>query len=420
VGIENRPLAALINRLEAESRVWLRIAATQTDHEWRINLVEATLGDPPPGWRRRRWRYPRARFVAATRPGTTVATWLKEGRLRLRPPVAALDLAGWVQVERRESAFASAFQPLPWPSVVWTVGTNSDVKAVPHDELVAADAPAFLSFDQAATVFFGLPSRTIRNFGGQEVVIRDQDRRARIDRVTIRPNDIVVRVRGDSVGETRLTLGGEQAPSANLSSGVDEVRLTLGSPLGEGAWLALHRDDELLDRRILDPSWQSTDVEVELDALTRVQILISRGEGPSTEFKRELPVSDARRVMKTAAAFANGDGGTLLPGVDNEGGVVGIGDENPRNAADRVASLLTDWVRPRIHFNLELVTIDTATVLVADVFPGADTPYGVGTTDRVVTYYVRRGGNSFPATPDDVRAFVRDRMPAPRHPLRDR
>ena len=49
--------------------------------------------------------------------------------------------------------------------------------------------------------------------------------------------------------------------------------------------------------------------------------------------------------------------------------------------------------------------------VVADIQAGSHSPYGVGTRDHDITYYVRRGATSFPATPDDVRAFVRSRMP---------
>lgn len=179
--------------------------------------------------------------------------------------------------------------------------------------------------------------------------------------------------------------------------------------------MALHKGLELLDRRGLDPAWGQTDVEIEVDPVTEVEVLISRGEGVSTEFKRQLP-TDARdsvvNMMKTVAAFANGEGGTLLFGIDNDGAVVGLGIDDVRKTLDRATQLIRDWVRPHVDFDTELTEVDGKHVLLVRVDAGAEPPYGVGTTDRRIDYYVRRSATSFPATPADVRAFVRARISA--------
>jgi Putative DNA-binding domain len=70
-----------------------------------------------------------------------------------------------------------------------------------------------------------------------------------------------------------------------------------------------------------------------IDRLTRVRALLTVGETPTVEFKSTLiwsiqgGVTEARlqkMVTKTIAAFANGDGGTLLIGVGPDGAVVGL------------------------------------------------------------------------------------------------
>jgi predicted HTH transcriptional regulator len=59
-----------------------------------------------------------------------------------------------------------------------------------------------------------------------------------------------------------------------------------------------------------------------------LQLLINAGEGPQVEFKAQLPDGNdnaARRTMlKTVAAFASGDGGTILFGVNDDGTVTGL------------------------------------------------------------------------------------------------
>ena len=187
----------------------------------------------------------------------------------------------------------------------------------------------------------------------------------------------------------------------------------LPSGLPPGAWLALHDDRELVDSQALDPSWRPpVDVVFEIEPATRIEALVNRGEGSTLEFKQELPSKDVLRVMKTVAAFANSEGGTLLFGVTDEQQIAGLDDALTRKAIDRVTSLISDHVHPHVLFTIEAITLGTAAVLAVHVQPGADTPYGVGTDPRKLTYYVRRGANSSPARPEDIRYSVRSRMPA--------
>jgi hypothetical protein len=324
-----------------------------------------------------------------------------------------------VQVERRQSRFAGIFQALPWPSIVWTVNVRDETSQMLHEELVADDAPAFLTFDLAAAAFFSVPPLPNRSFSGREFVVREQDLRARIDSVRVRPTEAIVAVSGEQLSRTALTLGGLAGQRKQLGRGTREVHFPLGGGIPAGSWMALHQGRELLDRRGLDPAWGQTDVEVEIDPVTEIEVLISRGEGVSTEFKRQLPTDERDsvvNVMKTVAAFANGDGGALLFGIDNDGAVVGLGIDDVRKMLDRTTQLIRDWVRPHIDFDIELTYVDGKQVLLVRVEAGAEPPYGVGTTERKIDYYVRRSATSFPATPADVRAFVRARLPVSASP----
>ncbi len=386
---------------------------------WQLSLLEVTLTEPPPGWTRQSWLYERAHFVAAAPAGATVARWLERGRIRLKPISLAISVAGSnVQVERRQSRFIGIFQPLPWPSVEWKVYVeDAQNRQMLHGELVAADAPAFLSYDLAASAFFGVtPSPGGRSFSGCECAIREQDRRARIDSVRVRSTEVIVNVSGDQLAGTLLTLGGADGQTKRLRPVSTDVHFPLAGGIPSGSWLALHRGYELLDRRGLDPAWGGlADVELEVDPVTEVEVLISGGEVASTEFKRQLPSEEREAivtVMKTVAAFANGTGGTLVFGVEDDGTICGVDVDDMRRAVDRLTSLIRDWVRPLVDFESKVAQVDGKQVLLVRVDPGSKTPYGVGTTDRRIDYYVRRGGTTFPATPADIRAIVRARLPA--------
>ncbi len=407
-------MGELLEALAAERRVWVRVAASCPASEWELRLLEVATGAAPPTWRRRRWEYRRAIFLAMAPAGRTVAGWLERSRVNPRPLSLALTLHDQVQVERRDSRFAGAFEAFPWPTRIWTVSTDGDGRGSVQGELIAADAPAFINFDQAAAEFFGLPPSPNRSFAGREIVIRDQDTRARIDSVRIGPTEIVAAVSGEDLRGTDLRVSGNGAASRRLSRATRELRLPLPGGVGQGTWLALHRGRELLDRRMLDPSWGiHPDVQIELDPTTRVQGLISRGEGPTTEFKRELPHSKPSRVMKSIAAFANAGGGSILFGVEDDGHPLGLTMRDARVELDRLTQLVSSWVRPRIDFEVELVKVNGASVIILDVASGPRPPYGVGTNDESVAYYIRRGGTSFPATPADVSAMVHARLPAP-------
>jgi Putative DNA-binding domain len=415
---ERRPLQALLDRLCAERKVWVRIAANRPLDDWQLSLLEITLAEPPPEWRRQSWVYQRAHFVAAAPSGATVARWFKRGRILTKPIALEITIPDPdVQVERRQSGWIGIFERLPWPSIEWKVHVQ-DVqnRQMLHDELVAADAPAFLSYDLAAAAFFGVTSTPGgRGFSGCECVVREQDRSARIDSVRVRSTEVRVGVTGEQLGGTLVTLGGSNGQTKRLRRASTEARFPLAGGIAPGSWIALHRSHELLDRRGLDPAWGGlADVELEVDPVTEVEVLISGGEIATTEFKRQLP-SEQRdsiiTVMKTVAAFANAGGGTILFGVENDGAVNGL-DIDVRSAIDRLTLLIRDWIKPLVDFHPTAAEIEGKTVVLVHVEPGVDTPYGVGTSERRVDYFVRRGGTTFPATPADVRAFVRARLPS--------
>jgi hypothetical protein len=418
VSIDSHPIGDLTELLRSQQRVWVRLAVSRPINEWQLSLLEVTVGEPPPGWKRQRWLYDRARFVAAAPAGATIVRWIERGRIQLKPVSLSAVVRDTVQAERRESRFATIYQPLPWPFVEWKVSVQVENQQMLHGELVADDAPAFLTFDLAAAAFFGVaPSPGGRSFSGTECVVREQDRRGRIDSVRVRAAEVVVGVSGDQLGGALLSLGGlGGSTTRRLRRGTNFVRFPLSDGIPSGGWLALHRGSELLDRRGLDPAWGRSDVEIEVDPATEVEVLISGGEAVSTELKRQLPPDDRTaivKVMKTIAAFANGIGGTILFGVDDDGTIVGIESDDPRTTIDRITNLICDHVRPLVEFDASVANVRGKPVLLVHVQSGSEPPYGVGTTDRQLHYYVRRNGSSFLATPADIRASVRARLPHP-------
>ena len=135
--------------------------------------------------------------------------------------------------------------------------------------------------------------------------------------------------------------------------------------------------------------------------------------GENHDHAQELPGRDPSGAMKTVAAFANGVGGTLLFGVEDDGRIAGLGEAYTAASRDRLTNLIRDWVHPLPAFHLEMIDAANSGVIAVNVAPGSDTPYGIATSERGASYFVRRAGTTFPASPADVRAFVQARLASP-------
>ena len=100
--------------------------------------------------------------------------------------------------------------------------------------------------------------------------------------------------------------------------------------------------------------------------------LLSRHEGKSLEFKRDLSSPDP--ILRTLVAFANTDGGVLLLGVENKTRAIrGVSD--PLAEEERLTNLIADHIEPRIIPNIELLAWRHTHVLGIEVFPSSIRPH---------------------------------------------
>ncbi len=86
--------------------------------------------------------------------------------------------------------------------------------------------------------------------------------------------------------------------------------------------------------------------------------LISKGENQTLDFKFEI--SNARKIAKTLASFANTDGGILLVGVKDNGAIAGIRSEEEIFMIDAAAKM---YCRPEIKFEAKMWNVDGKQVL---------------------------------------------------------
>ena len=81
--------------------------------------------------------------------------------------------------------------------------------------------------------------------------------------------------------------------------------------------------------------------------------LISLPESKTLEFKEKMPESLA--IAKTACAFANGGGGTILIGVaDKEKTITGINEPEIHILEEKIANIVYTMVEPTAAFHITI------------------------------------------------------------------
>lgn len=128
-------------------------------------------------------------------------------------------------------------------------------------------------------------------------------------------------------------------------------------------------------------------------------------DGPTLEFKREW--SDS--IKKTIVAFANGEGGTLLVGMNDEGQVVGL--EDPDQCIVRIMQAAGNAIKPDVTMfvHAQVEERNGRAVVRVEVERGASRPYYLsekGICPKGV--YVRRGALSAPASDAAILMMIKE------------
>ncbi len=118
--------------------------------------------------------------------------------------------------------------------------------------------------------------------------------------------------------------------------------------------------------------------------------LLTQPEGKTLEFKRDL--SSPKPLLKTLTAFANTAGGRLVIGVDDQKRVIGV--EDPLTEEERLCNLIADSIAPRLVPNVELITVQGKTLLIAEVFLSGSRPHFLRADGPETGVYVRLGSSN--------------------------
>ncbi|MDR0999823.1 MAG: putative DNA binding domain-containing protein [Clostridiales bacterium] len=123
-------------------------------------------------------------------------------------------------------------------------------------------------------------------------------------------------------------------------------------------------------------------------------ILSLIAEATECDFKSKLERDKSVSWMKSVSAFANGIGGTLFFGVDNNGHAIGLVDA--QSDAEYISHRLKEQISPLPDFILTPHSNDGKEILTLVVKAGRATPYYY-TVDKSQRAFVRIGNETIPA-----------------------
>lgn len=413
-----------IEHIVAEPNIWLRIAAILgEDGMWRAKLLELTSGAIPPSWELHEWQYPWALFAAMTQNGEAVANWLRAGDLTLGDRHVALPQTMSALIwERRQSRAQAPYESLEWPVTETTVATVDASRGEPQGHLVSDEgAPSFVNFYTAAVCFFWLDRQPVGGSLPQGVMYRHQDTRGRLNSVRIDGQAVEVEVEGTAIGGMVMELAGE-APGhthrfpEHHGHSCETLRFPLEDGLPPGAWVLLRSGGEWIDRRFLTAPWTrdaEAGVEIIVEPRTKLEAFLSNREGPQTEFKRQVPTEDdgKAKLMKTVCAFANGAGGSILFGVDDDHGLNGVPIQTVDRLKDQLTQTVGSWVEPRPRLGFEILPIDATDRVVLELRVEAGSGlYGCANPGEVPTPYIRHHAITVRARPSEIEEIVQSHL----------
>lgn len=122
------------------------------------------------------------------------------------------------------------------------------------------------------------------------------------------------------------------------------------------------------------------------------------------DFKEALERKKTRSWLKTVSAFANGNGGSLYYGIDDEGTVIGLADA--QSDAEFISETIKARIDPTPDFQLLPHDADEGKiVLEVKIETGSTTPYYYY-FDGARTAFVRVGNESVPASSQQLLSLV--------------
>lgn len=429
-------LEELLEDLKGSGQIWVRMVAAQRDDVLTVTLLDAVQGEKPPRWKKLTWDYGNVVFVSARLTNTGFVSWLQKRKKRFANYTIILpNILTTIRWERYPSRARTGLESLLWPVLEYNItSVSSQPPEILNGMLIGQpESPSFQSFAAAAAAFFCLDLPPGSQFTQQGLTIRRQDISGRIKQVFWEPFSLKISLERRDLTTSTLELASQHPGESRQLSKQRSQQQTFFIPsagLEAGSWILLKANGKWLDYKFLNwPYSQGPDegVEIFIEEQDEIMSLISQGESSMIEFKEKAPEREVDKIKlrKEVSAFANTDGGDIFLGIDDDGKVVGLGEEGiPQGELDRITNIIKDGIDPIPNFDVRSVKIESKVpgretgylwIIRVSVRKGLSPPYGVG--GKKPEYFIRRGATSFPATSEQIRITVQASLPLLRQPF---
>lgn len=275
-----------------------------------------------------------------------------------------------------------------WPmhNYIFKIGKQTPAYP-PNGPLISTQHPHFQDGQSAIKYYFGFD---LRNYSSS-IFIFIPNYQLKVDKLTIGSEhlDLAITTNGikqeDVIGKlyyekeelikTEDFTINENPKSIHIDFIPDVISIYL-----------LKNDGEVLDFRRSYLKWPSSSKDISIEVKENdVLELIKQGENQRVEFKQELN-KETERFAMTAVAFANGEGGTILFGVDDNANIKGVKEQ----IGDSLSKSLRSRCEPFIEHDIKTVTIEGEQIVVFRINGGKNKPY----TLRDKGVYIRRGSSN--------------------------
>jgi len=227
-----------------------------------------------------------------------------------------------------------------------------------------------------------------------ELVVGPSYLRGLVECKQLRPSDLTIKV----------LLESESGPLARetqeLSDSSFHVEVA-DTPTCGSIVLFVRSNNEPLETRRFDRRWmqQPEGITFEGSALEIEQMLLI-GENESVEFRSSL--KHPQRIARTAVAFANTDGGTIVVGVDDEHHVIGC---DTKGADESVTMIVRNFCDPPVRFKTEKLEYQTKPLLLIRVERSKDVVHSL----RENGVFIRASASDRAPTTHELRSLMRER-----------
>lgn len=121
---------------------------------------------------------------------------------------------------------------------------------------------------------------------------------------------------------------------------------------------------------------------------------IYAGESDNVEFKEDIPAK-REKYMKTVVAFANGKGGKIIFGVENNTWkITGFAKDEVFQKMDAITNAIFDSCEPKITPSIGLHEVEGKIIIEVEILSGMSRPYYIKSQGILDGTYIRVSGTT--------------------------